>query len=280
MRALSITKPGIIFGNIVTLCGGFFLGSAVTVNWLLLLVTIIGMALVIACGCILNNVIDRDIDRLMERTKNRVLAQGLMSNQAAVLYALVLGLCGLLVLYFGVNLLTTILAVIGLFFYVGVYTLCLKRYSVYGTLIGGIAGAIPPVAGYTAATNRLDNGAWIAFLILFLWQMPHFYAIAIYRLKDFSAASVPVLPIKRGIAYTKISMVCYIILFIIATMMPTLFGYTGWDYLVIAVLLGLAWLIFAVKGFYVKDDRLWARKVFLFSILVITVVSVMMLVKV
>lgn len=280
MRVISITKPGIIFGNIVTLCGGFFLGSVSSINWRLLLIAIVGMALVIACGCVLNNVVDRDIDRLMERTKTRVLAQGLMSNQAAILYALVLGVCGFSVLYIGVNLLTTILAAIGLFFYVGVYTLCLKRYSVYGTLIGGIAGAIPPVVGYTAATNHLDNGAWIAFLILFLWQMPHFYAIAIYRLKDFSAASIPVLPIKRGMTYTKISMVCYIILFILAAMMPTLFHYTGWVYLAVALLLGLAWLIFAIKGFYAEDNRLWARKIFLFSILVITVTSVMMLVKI
>ncbi len=279
MRSISITKPGIIFGNIVTLCGGFFLGVSDQTDWWLLPLAIVGMALVIACGCILNNVVDRDIDCLMERTKNRILAQGLMSGKVAVFYAILLGIAGFGVLYFWVNTLATILSAIGLFFYVGVYTLFAKRKSVYGTFIGSVAGAIPPVVGYAAATNRLDVGALLAFLILFLWQMPHFYAIAIYRLKDFSAAGIPVLPIKRGMRYTQFSMLVYIVVFTFVSLLPTVYHYTGLLYALIALLLGVAWFVMALQGFSASDRRRWARKVFLFSILVITLLSVAMLIK-
>ncbi|WP_235602832.1 heme o synthase [Piscirickettsia litoralis] len=246
------------------------------------------MSLVVACGCILNNYIDRDIDKLMERTKRRISAQGLISGKFSVLYASVLGILGSLILYFQTNLLTVITAFIGLFAYVILYTLWFKRSSVYGTTIGGIAGAIPPVAGYCAATNRFDSGAVILFAILFFWQMPHFYAIAIYRLKDYTAAKIPVLPIKKGIYYTKISMLVHIFAFTIVAAMPFLFGYTGFFYFLDAFTLGLIWFYFGLKGFSSNDkkasaqggallkDVTWARKMFIFSVVNITLLSVMM----
>ncbi len=279
MRLLSITKPGIIFGNCVTVCGGFFLGSPDHLAGWTLLFTLIGLSLIVASGCVLNNCIDRDIDQLMERTCDRVMVKGLLSLKVAVVYALFAGVIGCLILYFFVNTLALLMALVGLVFYVGVYTLCLKRRSVYGTLIGGISGAMPPVVGYCAATNRLDLGALLVFLILFFWQMPHFYAIAIYRLKDFKNADIPVLPLKKSMRYTQVSMLVYIGLFTVAAILPALFGYLGIIYFVVALALGVIWFVMGLRNLNESDSTAWARKLFLFSILVITLLSLTMMVK-
>ena len=273
---LKITKPGIIFGNLVTVIGGFFLASRGDINIILLITTMLGITLIIASGCVFNNCIDRDIDKLMERTKNRTLVQGQMKLSTAIIYACLLGICGTLILYFNTNILTTIIALIGLFVYVIIYSMWLKRSSIYGTLIGSISGAIPPIVGYCAVSNNLDLGAGILFLILSIWQMPHSYAIAIYRFNDYKNAKIPVLPIKLGIATAKIHMLIYTILFAIASICLSLFGYTGVIYLVISIIVSLSWIILSLKGFYTKDDRIWARKMFIISILIITILSVTM----
>ena len=279
MRFLSITKPGIIFGNAVTVLGGYFLGSQTHINVWLLLATLLGMSLIIASGCVFNNYIDRDIDRLMERTKDRVMVRGLISPNIAITYGFLLGVLGFTVLYLMTNPLTLIIAFIGLFIYVGSYSLWLKRRSTLGTVIGGIAGAVPPVAGYCAVTNRFDAGAIILFLILFFWQMPHFYAISIYRLKDFSAASIPILPLKKNIPYTKISMLIYIVAFIIVSVLPSLFGYAGYVYFATALCLGLIWFYLGLQGIRSQDNKVWSRKMFLFSIINITLLCLAMATK-
>lgn len=277
MKCLSITKPGIIFGNIVTVCGGFFLASHTHFSLLLLLYTLLGMALIIASGCVLNNLFDHDIDRLMQRTQTRPTAQGLVSIPWALSYAIALGMLGFALLYFKTNLLTVCVAALGLFFYVLVYTLYFKRHSSLGTLIGAIAGAVPPVVGYCAVTNHFDLAALLLFLILFFWQMPHFYAIALYRLDDFKAAGLPILPLSKSISYTKKAMFAYTLAFTCVALMPTLLGYTGWVYFAVALILSLLWLYFCFQGFTTQEDRPWARKVFLFSILNITLLSLFML---
>ncbi len=149
-----------------------------------------------------------------------------------------------------------------------------KRRSVYGTIVGSVSGAVPIVAGYTSVTNNFDMGAFIIFMILVLWQMPHFYAIAIYRLKDYAAANIPVLPVKKGIFITKIHMLFYIIAFIIAVSLLTLYGFTGYIYLSVALALGGGWLLLSIKGFKANDDAIWARKMFFFSLITITLLSV------
>ncbi|MCF6765694.1 heme o synthase [Thiotrichales bacterium 19S3-7] len=274
---LSLAKPGIIMGNVITVSGGYFLGLANNFSFLILLSTLVGMSLVMACGCVLNNHIDRDIDKLMERTKNRPSAKELISDKVAIIYALILGILGLALLYFLTNLLTALVAFLGLVFYVGFYTLLFKRASIYGTIVGGIAGAVPPVVGFTAATNELNFGALSLFLILFLWQIPHSFAIAIYRINDYANASIPVLPVIKGISYTKTNMLIYILIFLFAAVMPSILGYTGIIYFIGAFLLSLGWLILGLKGINSDDDRTWARKMFLFSIIVITLLSIMMM---
>ncbi|MGA9702632.1 UbiA family prenyltransferase, partial [Pseudomonas sp.] len=156
---IQITKPGIIFGNVLSVAGGFFLASKGHVDLAIFLAAMIGTSLVVASGCVFNNCIDRDIDIKMERTKNRVLVQGLISLKLALIYATVLGVAGVALLYKVANPLAALFAVIGFVIYVGLYSLYLKRKSVHGTLVGSLSGAMPPVIGYVAVTNSFDMAA-------------------------------------------------------------------------------------------------------------------------
>ena len=273
---LLVTKPGIIFGNLVSVIGGFFLASKGSLDLPLFLATITGVSLVIASGCAFNNYIDQDIDRIMERTKNRVLVQGLISPKVTLVYATLLGLVGVALLDIVANRLAALLAVMGFVVYVGLYSLWLKRKSVYGTLIGSLSGAAPPVIGYCAVSNQFDMAALILLLIFSLWQMPHSYAIAIFRFKDYQSASIPVLPVKYGISVTKNHIFRYILAFAVATLMLTLSGYAGYSYFVVAVLISVGWLAMAQAGFKTTNDQVWAKKLFMFSIIAITILSVMM----
>ncbi len=278
-RYLLVTKPGIIFGNLISVVGGFFLASKGSLELDIFLATLVGVSLVIASGCVFNNYIDRDIDCLMERIRNRVLVQGLIGPRASLGYATGLGVVGVALLYW-VNPLSAALGGLGFVVYVGLYTLWLKRRSVYGTLVGSLSGATPPVIGYCAVSNEFDSGALILLLIFSLWQMPHSYAIAIFRFKDYQAAAIPVLPVKKGIALTKSHILRYIMAFAPATVMLTFSGHAGLFYFTVATLVSLIWLVMAWKGFQVTDDRVWARQLFIFSIVAITSLSLMMSVDV
>lgn len=274
---LQVTKPGIIVGNLISVVGGFLLASKGSINDSLLILTLLGVSLVVASGCAFNNLIDRDIDPKMERTKNRVLVRGLASARVTFVLATILGITGFAVLYFGANPLAMWLSVMGFVVYVGIYSLYMKRHSVYGTLIGSLSGAAPPVIGYCAVSNNFDAGALILLAIFSLWQMPHSYAIAIYRFKDYQAANIPVLPVVKGIAVAKHHITFYIIAFMFATLMLSIGGYAGYKYLVVAAAVSVWWLCMALSGYKAQNnDRIWARKLFVFSIIAITTLSIMM----
>ena len=273
---IQITKPGIIFGNVLSVAGGFFLAAQGHVDFVLFLATVIGTSLVVASGCVFNNCIDRDIDLKMERTKNRAMVQGLISLKLALVYATLLGVAGFGLLYVKANPLAALFALIGFIIYVGFYSLYLKRKSVHGTLVGSLSGAMPPVIGYCAVSNSFDLAALTLLVMFSLWQMPHSYAIAIFRFNDYLAASIPVLPVKRGIGVAKKHILLYIIAFLLATLMLTIGGYAGMSYMAVAAAMGMYWLYMAWTGYKAVDDRLWARKLFVFSIFTITALSVMM----
>lgn len=270
-----MTKPGIIYGNAMTAAAGFLLASKGHINLWLLIETLLGISLVIASACVFNNYIDRNIDRIMARTKKRALVQGVIKAQNAIIFASFLGIVGIVVLSIYTNLLTVLIGVIAFLDYVVLYGIS-KRRSVHGTIIGSISGAAPIVAGYCAVADRIDSGAIILFLILVFWQMPHFYAIAMYRFNDYKAAKIPVLPVIKGMKNTKIQILVYIGAFLAANITLSLLGYTGYIYLVVMTAIGLLWLGFGIKGFGVKDDKLWARKMFFFSLVVILVLSLML----
>jgi len=268
-KHIVLTKPGIILGNIITTAAGFALASRGDIDYFLFVMTLLGLSFVIAASCVFNNLIDRHVDAQMARTKNRGLATGEVSCQSAIILGAVLGLFGAWVLFSYTNLLALLIALAGFVIYVFPYSFGKYRTS-YGTLIGSIAGAAPPLVGYCAVTNSFDLGAFLLFLIVVLWQMPHFYAISIYRFHDYHRAGVPVLPVKQGMHMTKTHMVFYAGAFIIAALMLTLLNFTGYIYLGTAAILGLVWLWQCLKGFKCQNDAVWARKVFLFSLVVIT----------
>jgi len=273
---LQVTKPGIIFGNLISVIGGFLLAAKGNIDFPLFLATLVGVSLVVASGCVFNNFIDRDIDRIMERKKNRALVKGLIPPKTTLVYATILGIVGFALLYIGANPLAMWLAVMGFVIYVGVYSLYMKRNSVYGTLIGSLSGAAPPVIGYCAVSGQFDTGALILLLIFSLWQMPHSYAIAIFRFKDYQAAGIPVLPVVKGISVAKHHITVYILAFMIATLMLTLSGYAGYKYLIVAGAVSVWWLGMALKGYKAENDVVWARKLFGFSIVTIMSLSFMM----
>ena len=169
---LRTTKPGIIFGNLITVSGGFFLASGGEVDWALFIATLVGVALIVASGCVFNNCIDRDIDRHMARTQGRALVQGDISLTGAFVFGSVLGLAGFWLLAAMTNLMAMIAVGLGFVIYVGAYSMWLKRGSVYGTLIGSLSGAAPPVVGYLAVTGQADMGALLLLIIFSMWQMP------------------------------------------------------------------------------------------------------------
>ncbi|HDS3816805.1 protoheme IX farnesyltransferase [Morganella morganii] len=273
---LQVTKPGIIFGNLISVVGGFLLASKGDIDYPLFIATLLGVSLVVASGCVFNNYIDRDIDSVMERTKNRPLVRGLIDPKISLVYASVLGIAGMVLLLVAANVVAMLIAVVGFVVYVGVYSLYMKRKSVYGTLVGSLSGAAPPVIGYCAVTGQFDTGALILLLIFSLWQMPHSYAIAIFRFKDYQAANIPVLPVIKGISVAKNHIILYIIAFMFATLMLTISGYAGYKYLIVAAAVSVWWLGMALSGYKTTNDRVWARKLFVFSIVAITSLSVMM----
>lgn len=253
----------------------FIFASNGSIDWSEFFAMLIGTSLVIGSSCVFNNYLDIDLDKKMQRTKNRALVTGEVSVKKAIAFAIILGICGLWVLFVWTNLLTMIIGVVGMVFYIAIYGYA-KRNSVHGTIVGSISGALPPVAGYTAATGSLDLSALILFLILVTWQMPHFYAIAIYRFKDYQSAGLPVLPIVQGIKLTQIQIMAYVLLYIIAVTSLFFFSSAGVSFLLITSTSGLAWLYLGAKGFRNVEPQKWARKMFFYSLIVLLMLSVML----
>lgn len=266
-----LTKPGIIMGNLVTVAAGFILGSKGGFDIRLFVATLLGLTFIMASACVFNNYIDRTIDIKMERTKKRALVLGLISGPNALLYAGLLGVVGGVILFAFTNLLTLAVAAIGFFVYVILYSFW-KCRTVYGTAIGSIAGAVPPVVGYCAASNQFDAAAAILFAMMVFWQMPHFFAIALYHFEDYKKAGIPVLPVSRGILKTKVHMILYILAFIPIAMLLTLFDYTGTLFLAVTACCGLAWLALGMKGFSKVNDQRWGQQMFRLSLVMIAAI--------
>jgi protoheme IX farnesyltransferase len=273
---LLLTKPGIVLGNLVSFAGGFLLAARGRIDGPLLLASGVGVALVMASGCVCNNLIDRDIDRQMARTRRRGLVTGAIAPLAAGLLAAVLGVGGFALLAAACGTLVVGVVLAGFLDYAVLYSLHWKRHSVHGTLVGSLAGATAPVAGYCAASGRFDIEAGVLLAIFCLWQMPHAYAIAISRLRDYSAAAIPVLPALRGVAQTRRQIVVYIVAFLAAGFALPALHYVGWAYCVALAVVGAGWLRLAWPGRRSLDERTWARGVFGFSLLVVLVLSLMM----
>lgn len=269
-----LIKPGIVRGNLITAAAGFLFASQGKVDFVLLTATLLATALIVASGCVFNNILDIGIDSSMGRTKKRPLVSGKISKPSAMIFGAILGVFAFFIFVMFVNFFAAIVAITGFVFYVVVYGYW-KRKSIHGTLVGSISGAIPPVIGYVAVVGRIDLAATLLFLVLVAWQMPHFYAIGIYRISDYKDAGLPILSVVKGAYFTKLHMIVYVILFIITTSLFTLFGLTGYIYLVVIIALGLVWLFVGMKGFVAKDDNAWAKQMFSYSLYILLAFSVL-----
>lgn len=221
-----------------------------------------------------NNILDRHIDRHMSRTERRALVIGAVTPGRAAVYATLLSGNGLILLAGRVNSLTALVGLAGFVAYTILYSLA-KRQTSHGTLVGTIAGATPPVAGYTAVTGRLDAGALLLFLILVCWQMPHFYAIALYRRQEYQRAGLPLLPIMKGVARTKREIAVYICGFLLVCGLLSAAGYASY---VLAAVLGLYSLLWLKKGFYDLrgvSDAAWGKTMFLYSLVGLPLLALM-----
>ncbi len=232
------------------------------------------LSLIVASACVANNIFDRKIDAHMDRTKKRALVVGSISLPLATSYSALLLVLGMSVfLAFG-SAVSLCSALLGWLTYVLIYTPAKKR-TVYATLIGSVPGATPPVIGYSWISGNLDWACLILFLILFFWQIPHFYSIAIYRLKDYRDASVPVLPLKKGLIFTKINILSFVLCFFLASLGLRLKGYTSNFYLIFVLVLSFWWAWVAAAGFKTNDNTKWARGMFVVSLIVITSFSLL-----
>jgi protoheme IX farnesyltransferase len=274
----SLTKPGVLYGNVITAVAGFLLAAGYfkSFDLWLFLATIVGTTLMIASACVLNNFIDQDIDRIMERTKTRAIASGKIPGRNAVIFSIILCIFGITILALWVNWLVVVIGIVGFVVYVWLYGALSKRLSIHGALVGSISGAMPILAGYCAVSGQIDTAAVLVFLMVFFWQLPEFYSIAIYRLQEYRAADIPVMSVVKGVKSTNFQIYIYTILFVIATLLLTPLGYTGYIYFAVMSALGLNWIWLAAKGLHAKDSNKWARQNFHFSLIIILALSFML----
>jgi protoheme IX farnesyltransferase len=261
-----LTKPGVLFGNALSAFAGFLLASRGDIDLWLFIWLSIGTTLTIASACALNNYLDQDIDSKMERTKKRADLLKTVGPRNAVIFAVILGVLGFVLLAAFTNWLVVAVEIVGYIDYVVLYGMWSKRRSVHGTLVGSISGAAPILAGYVAVTGTIDLGAALVFLILFVWQMPEFYSISIYRRKEYAAAGVPVISVVKGVRQTILQIFVYTILFVIFSLALGLTGYASVTYTTIMAFVGAYWLALGLKGFKAKDPDAWARRMFKFAI--------------
>lgn len=270
-----LAKPGIVYGNLVVAIGGYIYGARGDIELLTFVGLAAGTAFIIACGCVVNNYLDQDIDKLMRRTQKRALVTGAVPGRFALIYAAGLGTAGFLLLAAYTNTLTVIIGAIGLIGYALVYTFAKPR-TVHATLIGTIPGATPPVAGYVAATGTLDASAWLLFFLMVFWQMVHFYAIAMYRQNDYKKAGVPVLPVVRGDYRTAQHMYVYTLAFLVAVCLMVTMSYANILWLIVMVPLGVWWFMTVRHGLTTSEPVSWARSVFYKSLPILPVMAIML----
>jgi protoheme IX farnesyltransferase len=268
-----LLKPGIILGNLITFAAGFILATNGKIDFVLFFSTLLGLSLIIASACVWNNYIDRFVDQKMERTAQRPLATGKITIKKALLFAVVIGLLGNAILYTRSNLLALALADLGFFIYVGLYSF-LKNDTSYSTLIGSVSGAIPPLVGYCSVSNQWDLCSSLLFLMMIFWQMPHFFAIGLWRLNDYKNAKIPILPVAKGIYRTKVQMLLYILALFPTLALLTIYEYTGTLFLVATLSVSVIWLFYGIKGFNEEDHTNWGKQMFRISLLLINTISI------
>lgn len=274
---LELCKPRVVALMLLTVIVGMFLATPGLVPLTTLIASLVGIGFAAGSAAAINHLVDKRIDSIMSRTSKRPVARGRVSVKQAIYFATVLGVTGLTILVYFVNILTAVLTFITLIGYAGIYTGYLKRATPQNIVIGGLAGAAPPLLGWTAVTNHLDPQALLLVLIIFTWTPPHFWALAIYRFEEYKFAAIPMLPVTHGIAFTKLNILLYTILLLVVSVLPFVVGMSGWIYLAGAVILGARFLYWSIV-LYRTDKPVVAMQTFRFSIIYLMVLFVFLLV--
>ena len=262
---LEITKPKVVLLIVFTAIVGTLLAVPGMPPVPALLWGNLGIGLAASCAAAINHVLDQKIDEKMARTRHRPLATGVLGSRAALTFAGALGVMSMLILWFLVNPLTAVLTFFSLIGYAVIYTVWLKRATSQNIVIGGAAGAAPPVLGWAAVTNSIDPNALLLFLIIFIWTPPHFWALAIARRDDYARAEIPMLPVTHGVAYTRLQVLLYTILLVLVTVLPVLTGLCGIIYILAATVLNAMFLYYALVLKFTTRAELPMR-VFKFSV--------------
>ncbi len=262
---LRLCKPKVVLLILFTALAGMILSTEGAVPFDAWFWGLAGIGLAASAGAALNHWVDEEIDARMERTRSRPLPQGNISGRQAVSFALALAAMSMGILLAFVNALTAVLTLTSMVGYAVIYSMFLKRSTPQNIVLGGVAGAAPPVLGWTAVTGELHAEALLLFLIIFVWTPPHFWALAIRRVDDYSRARIPMLPVTHGIAYTKLHVLLYTILLVIVTIMPFVTMMSGTIYLAGALALGAGFVFYSVRLYLSPGDR-YAMKTFGYSI--------------
>lgn len=272
-----LCKPRVVALMLITALVGMLLATPGMAPWTILIFGLSGIGLTAAAGAVVNHLIDHRIDALMRRTESRPIPSGKISAKKAGLFAALLATLGLGLLWVFINTLTTVLTFLSFFGYAFIYTLFLKRATPQNIVIGGIAGAAPPLLGWTAVTNHLDYGGLLLVLIIFVWTPPHFWALAIYRVEEYAKANIPMLPVTHGIAFTKLNILLYTCLLVAISLLPFVLAMSGWIYFVGALTLDAGFLYWTIRLKYSDDPKI-AMETFRYSIIYLMLLFVLLLI--
>ena len=272
-----LCKPNVVLLMLLTSLVGMYMSTSDDIPTYILIYGNLGIALCAASAAVINHLVDQNIDQKMNRTKNRPVAQGRVDKTHALYFSIFLCIVGTSVLWFIINPLSAILTVMSSIGYAFVYTLFLKRATPQNIVIGGLAGAMPPLLGWVCVTNSIDYNALLLVLIIYAWTPPHFWALAIYRKDEYAKAGIPMLPVTHGVYHTKIQIILYTLLMIIASILPFLTKLCGLLYVVTAVILGVGFLICCY--FMLSEDNKKAPIItFVYSIIYLMLLFIVMLI--
>lgn len=260
-----LTKPRVNLLIMFTAIVGMLLAHQSTLNYELIFFASIGIGLAASAAAIINHVVDQRIDSIMDRTKSRPLVNGSIKPLHAIYFALFLSFSSISLLYILVNTLTALLTLLSIIIYSFIYSVYLKNLTSQNIVIGGIAGAMPPLLGWTSITNQIEPFPLVLFLIIFLWTPPHFWALAVYKYEDYKKAEIPMLPVTHGKDFTRLHIFLYSILLFCITLFPFILGLSGFIYLTGATIIGLKFVIDAYDLMITKSDRR-AIRLFKYSI--------------
>jgi heme o synthase len=276
---LSVIKIGIVNSNLITTFTGMWLAIVFTNKHFfqsldIVFLTLFGSALIIAGSCSLNNYIDRDIDQIMVSKRSRPTVTGKMSARKVLALGLSFVIIGTILLFM-TSITAGIIGIIGVFSYVVLYTMWSKRSLVSNTIIGSIPGAVPPLIGWAAVDPNLNTMAWVLFLLMFIWQPPHFYALAMKRCEEYRAANIPMLPVVKGFKVTKNHMVAWVVCLL---PLPFFLISLGLPFVILATAFNVGWLVLGIYGYKMKDDLKWAKLMFVYSLNYLTILFVAMVI--